>query len=326
MASGRDLLGDKPADPLRVWLLNLEDPREELERRLAATMIHYSIAAEEIGGRLFYDSGRDMPVIIATETRDGVIVNEPLVANLKRAIGEHKIDVLIIDPFVASHSVSENDNTKIEIVVRQWAEIADEANCAIEIVHHTRKASAGQTEASAEDARGASALIAAVRSARVLNVLTTDDADELGIEEHDRKKHFRVDNAKANLAPPERAQWRKIASVDLWNQTPDYPSDQVAVVTPWSRPEALASLTPEKLLEVQKSIDGKNCRRNVQATDWVGYPIAKVLGLDPARKADKARINRAIKFWIATGALVVSEAPDAKSKKRPVVEVGQWVI
>jgi RecA-family ATPase len=33
MASGRELLGVKSPKPLRVWYVNLEDPREAIERR-----------------------------------------------------------------------------------------------------------------------------------------------------------------------------------------------------------------------------------------------------------------------------------------------------
>jgi hypothetical protein len=53
MASGRDLLGQKVDAPLRVWSWNGEDPREELERRLAAICLHYDVTPVDIGDRLF---------------------------------------------------------------------------------------------------------------------------------------------------------------------------------------------------------------------------------------------------------------------------------
>lgn len=44
-----------------------------------------------------------------------------------------------VDPFVKSHKVIENDNGAIDDVVTEWAHIADECNCSIELVHHVRK-------------------------------------------------------------------------------------------------------------------------------------------------------------------------------------------
>src|SRR5271169_678069 len=70
--TGKDLLGVLPAEPLRVWLWNLEDPQEETERKLQAAALHYKLVAEDIGDRLFVDSGRDQPLVIAeTVPRSG---------------------------------------------------------------------------------------------------------------------------------------------------------------------------------------------------------------------------------------------------------------
>jgi hypothetical protein len=48
MPAGRDLLKGTPARPLKVWYWNLEDPREEIDRRIAAIMLHYKIHPGEI--------------------------------------------------------------------------------------------------------------------------------------------------------------------------------------------------------------------------------------------------------------------------------------
>ncbi len=48
MATGRELLGDWVAPDLSVWIFNLEDPRDELDRRIVAAMQHYQIAPEEL--------------------------------------------------------------------------------------------------------------------------------------------------------------------------------------------------------------------------------------------------------------------------------------
>lgn len=65
MVTGRDLLGDRPPHPLRVWVWNGEDPTDELDRRFQAACLHYGIKPEDLGDRYMSDSGRDVPIAIA---------------------------------------------------------------------------------------------------------------------------------------------------------------------------------------------------------------------------------------------------------------------
>ena len=108
------------------------------------------------------------------------MVARPVIDAIKATVSENKIDVLVIDPFVSCHRVSENDNSAIDTVAREWADVADATGCAVELVHHVRKV--GDVEVTVEDARGASALLSAVRSARVLNRMTQDEAEKAGVE------------------------------------------------------------------------------------------------------------------------------------------------
>ena len=178
LATGRPLLGEA-TKRCKVWYWNGEDPRDELDRRFLATCLHYGISQADLEGRLFVDSGRDTPIVIAREERAGLVIAEPVVAAVIAAIKENGIDVFTVDPFVSSHEVSENDNAKINAVARQWAAIADECNCAIELVHHVRKT--GGAEITVEDARGASALHDAARSMRALNRMSDDEAKKAGM-------------------------------------------------------------------------------------------------------------------------------------------------
>src|SRR5262249_19665623 len=135
MVTGRALLGGKAPRPCRVWYYNAEDPRDEIDRRIAAACLHYGIMAKDLAGRLFVDTGREQKIIVASETRLGVKIAEPIVAAVTATIRTNKIDVFIVDPFVASHEVSENDNMKINKVARVYADqIADPCNCATELV------------------------------------------------------------------------------------------------------------------------------------------------------------------------------------------------
>lgn len=104
MVSGKALLG-VPTEQLRVWYINLEDPFEEIERRIQATASHYGLTAEDFADRLFVTSGRDQPLVIA-EIEDGeTVIRAPLVSALVDEIKDKYIDVVIIDPFVSCHKL-----------------------------------------------------------------------------------------------------------------------------------------------------------------------------------------------------------------------------
>ncbi len=159
IASERELLGDWTAPDLKVWLYNLEDPRDEMDRRISGAVQHYNVTAKEISGRLFVDTGRERELTVAIQNPQGVKIVTPDVEALANEINTCGIDVIVIDPFVSSHRVGENDNGAIDLVVKEWARLADRCNCAIELVHHTRETN-GET-ATTESGRGATALLAA---------------------------------------------------------------------------------------------------------------------------------------------------------------------
>jgi hypothetical protein len=133
IAAELTLLGVTPDERANVWYWNGEDPMEELERRFAAIALHYRIDRSEIEGRLFVETGRKSKIIIAEQGKAGAVVARPIVDQVIATIKANQIGLMIIDPFVASHRVVENDNPAIELVASTWAEIADECGCAIEL-------------------------------------------------------------------------------------------------------------------------------------------------------------------------------------------------
>ncbi len=100
----------KVHEPGKVWYFNGEDPLDEIHRRVVAAMRHHKIEAQDIGENLFLDSGRSQPIVVGVQTRDGALIQEPIVEAVVDTIKRHKIDVVTLDPFVSTHQVSENDN------------------------------------------------------------------------------------------------------------------------------------------------------------------------------------------------------------------------
>jgi RecA-family ATPase len=204
MVAGRPLLSVPVPKRLRVWYWNLEDPFDEIERRVAAVLLNFKIGQAEIEGQLFVNSGRDDPLIIAERQREGFTIHAPLVDAITAEIIAQEVDVLMIDPFISCHRVPENDNSAIDAVTKAWAKIADVANCSIDLVHHVRKPGNGQTDFDVNDARGASSLIGALRVARVLNGISKDCAEAARVPLKDKGYLFQRHKRQGKHEPARR--------------------------------------------------------------------------------------------------------------------------
>jgi hypothetical protein len=225
--------------------------------------------------------------------------------------------VVIIDPFVSCHEVFENDNSAIDMIAKEWSRVAELANCAIHLLHHTRKAPAG-TEVTTDSSRGAKALTDAARVARALNQMSEEEGAKAGVENH--RLFFRAFNDKANLAPPVTvSEWFRLASVWLDNG-PDG-GDSVGVVTHWEYPDPMSGITGIDFVKVALVIRSGDWRKDVRSSFWVGKAVAKALGLDVEVPADKAKIVGLIKAWLSAGSLMVVEGYDEQRRSREFVQV-----
>lgn len=307
LATGRALLGQTVIDgPHRAWYLNLEDPQDELDRRVAGACMHFGISQRDLGGRLFINSGIQTPVTLAELGAGGkVLLKEDLFAHLESEIIRHKIDAVIIDPFISAHDVSENDNMAIDRVAKRLIRMAAKCQCAIAVIHHTKKN--GNQEIDAESSRGASALVSAARIARVLNGMTKEQAESAKIPAEARRAYFRTSLDKQNLAPPETdPNWYCIAGVDLGN------GDSVGVPARWKFPDEFSGIDTSAIVRVLAIVAVGDYTESSQAGDWLGLAIGPALGLNPVDPADKRKISRLIKSWCASGALRTEVIRDSR--------------
>ena len=316
--TARNLLQDGPLFRGKAWLLELEDPLEEHQRRIAAAMLLHNIRPEDIEGRFFVDTA-EQSFVLARDGRDGLTIAEPIVEGIIGRIREHGITFLTVDPFVACHAVSENDNGSIDIVARLWGRIARETGCAIELVHHLRKGSnggGGGGDPSVDDFRGASSLIPAVRSARLLTTMTKDEAEKHGVDEPFR--FIRVIDGKKNMGPrSSKAVWRELVAMDLRNGDP---SDHVAAVGPWQPPDAIDAANVEDIEVIKVRVRAGRWRESDKATDWVGNVVAEVLRLDLRDQSARRHVKAAIASWLLQGVLRKVDGKDSKGMTRTFVE------
>lgn len=215
VASNKRLTYDEVKISGPVWLLNTEDPFEELARRVTAAAIHFKLTKEDLKD-FYYTSSYENPIKLASyDNNRRVIVNDVVVDSIIRNIKQREIKLFIFDPFVECHTLNENDNTSIAIVAQIFRRIAAETHCAVSLVHH---ASQGDKNArgNADKSRGATSLVSAARIAHTLYPMTESEAKEYGLERKAAKWFMRLDNAKANLAPPaDRFYWFEKQSVKV---------------------------------------------------------------------------------------------------------------
>jgi|GEM_PF-3200795 len=318
MVTGRPLLDEQAglSKPLRCWYINAEDPQDEIERRFVAAAKHFGVTEEQIADRLFTDSGRDQEFVIMRQEGRDFKVCEPMVADMLAAIRENRIDVIVVDPFVSTHEVPENDNNLIQRVAKAWRRVADEGNCSVELIHHVTK---GNLEITADSARGGGALKDAARSVRTINAMTREEADKAGLD--DPRGYFRVDFGKFNMVAAGNSQWRHFVSVPLMNgQGLVKTGDEIGVVEAWRWPamaDAVSAVTPEELDAIKRKIDGCDCRDNAQSPQWAGFKVAEALRMNMAVPSEKKEVRRMLEAWKRQGHFAIEMRPDYKGNERP---------
>lgn len=324
IATGRPILGEAVHETCNVWIINLEDPLEEMQRRFAATMQHYKVGGDEVRGKIFLDAGRDLKMIFAKQDRDGISVDEEMVQYMSAKIKELNIGMVFIDPWVAATQISENDNVAMNAAVGAVRTVCDATDCSTALVHHIRKGNGD--DATVDSIRGAGSLIGAARAARVINKISEEEAQKLGVSENLSRGIFRVDDGKANLAPPAAAAvYRQMIGVQIPN------GEYVGVTVEFKMPDLFDGVSAKHAMRVQRMVGsaeegGDPYRENVRSKRWVGKAVASVLELDVDKKPEKARAKAIAEKWLQTGVLRLEQFADKRAGRDvTIVSVGEWI-
>jgi len=317
MTSGRALLGEEVPKPLRVVLINLEDTRNTIDKRIAAAMRHYELTAADIGDRLTVISKGEVKIKVARQLRSGDVErNEQTIRALIRLVHKRQADVLSIDSFIRTHKVNENDNSAMQEVVECYEDIAVEGRCCVHLWHHTRKPGAGGEKIAIESARGASAFIDACRAVRVMEKMTAKEHADLRDIAPDMRPpgyYFRTFSGKRSFAPPaDQSDWFEIENITLLN------GDDVGVAAPWqypANPAAVTSEVAERIIrEIGKGVpDGQRFSNHGQAaTARQAWPI--VQKHCPDKTKDQCR--RIVAGWIKQDLLYEDDYDDPVQRRR----------
>jgi AAA domain len=186
---------------------NVEDDATEQRRRLSAALRQFGAKPADIRGKVIRTGPNGIGTLLIRDDH-GRIRFTPAMDRLEHLIRQHNACSLSVDPLAELHNTEENDNTALRAIVARFRELATDHNIAVQLPHHTRKGGSS-SPGDPDIARGASAIIGAVRIAHTLTVMSEDDASAFGLptDAQARSHYVRLDDAKQNYAAIRDAEW-----------------------------------------------------------------------------------------------------------------------
>ncbi|MED5546001.1 MAG: helicase RepA family protein [Pseudomonadota bacterium] len=158
IALGRDFAGFEVPEAVPVLYLNAEDHLEETKRRFAGIAQHMQTSPAQFARLHIVGSGNKVRLM---DKGSGIARPSETGEGLRQTIVKSGAAAVVMDPVALLHDLDENYNADMTAFVEFLHSIAREANCAILLVHHSKK----DTKAKGMDAlRGAGAIAASVRS------------------------------------------------------------------------------------------------------------------------------------------------------------------
>ncbi|QSA98815.1 AAA family ATPase [Methylococcus sp. EFPC2] len=155
--------------------------------------------------RLFPLSGRQAHIMTVQrgEPREGQFLQEVI-----ELVQESEADLLVIEPLARLHMGEENNQTHMTFLVSLLERIRKETGVCVVTAHHVSKGATTNNSRNQASARGASAIVDAMR--HVLQLSRMDDADiNAGLcpRGDDPSKYLQLASVKCNHLPPRDAIW-----------------------------------------------------------------------------------------------------------------------
>jgi hypothetical protein len=316
LATGKELTGENVFQRTRVLLVSLEDDAHELQRRVLAARLHHGIAESDLDGWLYLSAPGAGAGKLLTADRTGVLATGTLAVHIEKAVTELGFGLVIVDPLIKAHGVSENSNEHMDALAQLVTNMATKHDIAIDLPHHQSKGAADP--GNADRGRGASAMNSAARMVFTLSTMSTAEAERFGITDDVRRDYVRLDRAKLNHARSSgSATWFHLVSVSIGNATPEYPSgDSVQTLEPWVPPETWEGLDTPLLNQMLTAIDagpgGGNFYTHANATtDRAAWEVVQRL----APQKTESQCREIIAAWCKSGLLVKFDYENPATRK-----------
>lgn len=182
---------------------NGEDDVHEQSRRLLAVCLAYGLDYNMVRQNIMLLDPTIIDMKLVTAPGKLAVVQNEMVDAIVNLASDSDIGLLIVDPLVDIHDCDEGDNPQMNVVVRTLKDVARRANISILAAHHTTKAGSSRQEervGNMDISRGASSIVYKARIAVTLLNASQQDAEDYGIQDHERHKWVRMDDAKMNLS------------------------------------------------------------------------------------------------------------------------------
>jgi RecA-family ATPase len=188
LATGQELLGEKVwrTDDQKVLYINGEDSRTEINRRIWAFAQSHGLSEQDLR-RLYVVGADDVRVqamsFLHVNDTGATTLNKAAFVVLEFALQELRPDLLVLDPLVVfCGGGNMNDNAVMSLVMRKLKALAVNYDCALLVVHHTRKGRA-LDDASGDEERisGAAATVNLARRALMPVTMTEAEAKQYGV-------------------------------------------------------------------------------------------------------------------------------------------------
>ena len=211
LALGRPFGRLDPIARSRVLLTNFEDNAKEQMRRISAALQFFDAKPADLKGWLYrvcVGPNGDATMFDLDET--GSVHTTECWDALIYACEQIKPDAVFLDPLVAINAVTENSNQLMRrVMVLQRAGIAQHFDCALAELHHDNKSGNDHEDADQTNVRGGGDIVNAVRFELAVKKLSSEQANEMGVQADRRGYYFRLGSAasKLNYAAPEESEW-----------------------------------------------------------------------------------------------------------------------
>jgi len=296
-----------PSAPLKVVNYNTEDDRDEQQRRYSAAL-KASGHDPDVMQDIIRCGPEDVGTLFERDQATGRITPTAAMAQLEELCVSIAADVLFCDPLAELHNAEENDNTAMRAVVAAFRSLAKRLKIAVVILHHDRKGNSSPGDM--DRVRGASAISGAVRVMLTLTTMTEEEADKLGINPEERRRHFRIDGAKSNYAPTQEAEWWRLAAYEIEN------GEQIAACMPWQAPSPWAGLQWDQITKIIAEIEAGPGRAGAlwmvdkKGAFWAGHVLMKHSSLN------EKQAGVLLKAWEANGVLQHEPFTNEKGNER----------
>ena len=215
IAAGTDVLGLGLRESTNVMLLSYEDDKSEIERRYKAVCKKHNLSFERHNVYLPHNVYEPETPIQIFDLEGSQPKPTLSARGLSDILIELDIGLLVIDPLSFINPADENSNSAMAKVIQELSSIARQADCAVLLVHHTRKTGKNErVKGNADMSRGAKALTDGCRAVKTLSTMTVAEAKGRSIDPGTASSYVQLSDAKQNYqAFNTKERWFQIESV-----------------------------------------------------------------------------------------------------------------